>query len=76
MTSVYKGDCLELMPGMEKNSIDLILTDPPYMISRETNFSKGGGDQQKYGSISMNFGNGIQVKELIWKSILLRLIES
>ena len=56
MTSVYKGDCLELMPGMEKNSIDLILTDPPYMISRETNFSKGGGDQQKYGSISMNFG--------------------
>jgi site-specific DNA-methyltransferase (adenine-specific) len=24
------GDCLELMQGIEKHSIDAIITDPPY----------------------------------------------
>lgn len=56
MIRAYNGDCLEIMSSMENNSIDLILTDPPYIISRKTNFSKGGGNQSKYGSISMDFG--------------------
>ena len=31
MTSpVTIGDCLEVLPGMEADSVDLILTDPPY----------------------------------------------
>lgn len=50
------GDCLEKMKNIQDKSIDLVLTDPPYMISRETNFSKGGGDKAKYGSLSMDFG--------------------
>jgi DNA modification methylase len=53
---IYNEDCLDVMPSLPSNSIDLILTDPPYMISRETNFSKGGGDEAKYGSLSMDFG--------------------
>lgn len=56
MIKTYKGDCLEIMSEIGKNTVDLILTDPPYMISRKTNFSKGGGNQSKYGSISMDFG--------------------
>jgi adenine-specific DNA-methyltransferase len=28
--TVIQGDCLEVMKGLEGNSIDLILTDPPY----------------------------------------------
>ena len=27
---LYKGDCLEVMKGIPDNSVDLILTDPPY----------------------------------------------
>lgn len=27
---VIQGDCLEVMKGMEENSIDTIITDPPY----------------------------------------------
>lgn len=50
------GDCLEKMKNIQDKSIDLVLTDPPYMISRETNFSKGGGNEAKYGSLSMDFG--------------------
>jgi site-specific DNA-methyltransferase (adenine-specific) len=30
MIDLYKGDCLELMKGIESGSIDAIITDPPY----------------------------------------------
>ena len=30
MNEIHCGDCLELMRGMPDNSVDLILTDPPY----------------------------------------------
>jgi len=30
MTKLYKGDCLEVMKTIEDNSIDAIITDPPY----------------------------------------------
>lgn len=32
MDAIYYGDCLRGMDGMEDQSIDLILTDPPYEI--------------------------------------------
>ena len=36
---LLKGDCLELMKGIPDESIDAVITDPPYNISRENNFS-------------------------------------
>ncbi len=27
---IYCGDCLDIMPGFEENSFDMIFTDPPY----------------------------------------------
>ena len=30
MIELYKGDCLEVMKGIESGSIDAIITDPPY----------------------------------------------
>jgi len=35
---LYCGDCLEILREFPKESIDLILTDPPYGISKEHNF--------------------------------------
>lgn len=32
MYSLYQGDCLEIMRGMDSKSVDLIVTDPPYGI--------------------------------------------
>jgi site-specific DNA-methyltransferase (adenine-specific) len=32
LNKIYCGDCLEVMEGLPDNSIDLILTDPPYGI--------------------------------------------
>jgi len=50
------GDCLEVLKSFPSSFIDLILTDTPYSISRKTNFIKGGGNDKKFGGLSMDFG--------------------
>ena len=50
--------CFDLLPTLAANSIDLILIDPPYEISRPTNFQSGeatGKDTDRF-RISMDFG--------------------
>lgn len=37
--TIYNADCREILPLLEPNSIDLVLTDPPYGIG----FQKGAG---------------------------------
>lgn len=39
MINLLKGDCLELLKTLENESIDAIITDPPYNISKTNNFS-------------------------------------
>lgn len=39
---LWQGDCFEHTKQIPKNSIDLILTDPPYQISRKSGFESGG----------------------------------
>ncbi len=36
---LMKGDCLERMKEIPSGSVDMVLTDPPYELSK----SKGGG---------------------------------
>lgn len=36
---LMKGDCLERMKEIPNGSVDMVLTDPPYELSK----SKGGG---------------------------------
>lgn len=38
MISLKQGNCLELMKQIPNESVDLVLTDPPYGISRNSNF--------------------------------------
>ena len=40
MIDLKCGDCLELMKDIPDNSIDLIVTDPPYLIKYRTNYRK------------------------------------
>lgn len=30
---LYQGDCLEILPAIPENSVDLIFADPPYFLS-------------------------------------------
>ena len=46
MIQLYNGDCLELMKNIPDGSVDLVLTDPPYVIE-----TKGGGICGKYGLV-------------------------
>ena len=47
--TLLHGDCLEILPLFPENSVDLVLTDPPYNeVNREShglrNLDKGGAD--------------------------------
>ena len=49
------GDCLELMKEIPDKSIDLILTDPPYNIARDNNFTTMGRTGIDFGEWDKGF---------------------
>jgi DNA modification methylase len=53
VNNIICGDCLELLKNIPDNSIDLIITDPPYMISQKSNISR-----KSFGKcdLMLNFG--------------------
>ena len=38
--TLIQGDCLKILPKISDNSVDIIITDPPYMISKEAKISR------------------------------------
>ena len=51
--------CFEYLTSIANNSVDLVLIDPPYEVSKETNFQSGeaqGKDTDRF-RISMDFGD-------------------
>lgn len=65
MIELYNGDCLEVLKTIKDNSIDLIVTDPPYRVtSRGSSGSMGGywkNEIAKSGTIFKH--NDISVKD-------------
>ena len=63
---IILGDCLQELPKIESNSIDLIITDPPYLISRDSNFKQISDSTSKEMStkynISIDFGDWDKVE--------------
>jgi len=41
VNKIYQGDCLELIKDIPDKSVDMILCDLPYGISRDSGFSSG-----------------------------------
>lgn len=52
---LYQGDCFKLLDQIPDGSIDLILTDIPYVISRENNFTTMGRNGIDFGSWDKDF---------------------
>lgn len=66
--------CFDFFKSISDKSIDLVLIDPPYEISRDTNFESGqptGKDTDRF-RISMDFGDwdrkSINIEEVISES--------
>ena len=54
---LYNTDCLVGIKQLEDNSVDCVVTDPPYNISRKTNFHTLGnrGTAMNYGEWDKDF---------------------
>lgn len=51
---LLQGDCLQLLKKIPNQSIDLILTDPPYNIARDNNFTTMGRAGIDFGEWDKN----------------------
>ncbi len=81
---VYLGDCVEVMASMEPDSVDAIVTDPPYDLTSIVNrFGKAGSAPAKpegmggaYARLTKGFmgqtwdGTGIAFKPETWRAAL------
>lgn len=59
MIEIQNKSCFDFLKEIESNSVHLVLIDPPYEVSRETNFKSG---ELKYDNrdrfrVSMDFGD-------------------
>ena len=52
---IINGDCFEELKKIQSNSVDLILTDPPYIISKKSNFKNS--DNKKFNKHDIDFGD-------------------
>ena len=56
---LVRQNCFDFLGTVPSNSVNLVLIDPPYEVSRETNFASGeatGKDTDRF-RVSMNFGD-------------------
>lgn len=51
---LYLDDCFNVLKDIKSKSINCIITDPPYQISRKSGFKSG--KLQKYKTIDIDFG--------------------
>lgn len=51
---LFNESCFEYLKTVKSDSVDLVLIDPPYEISKPTGFASGGGVERF--AVSMDFG--------------------
>lgn len=72
-SKIINGDCFEEILKIESGSVDCIITDPPYFISKDSGFTSYSDDidsklKSKYGKISIDFGEWDK-GEIDWASL-------
>lgn len=71
INQVILGDCYNTLKDVNDNTVDLILIDPPYQISRKSNFTKNSKNK-KFNKLTIDFGpwdhNEIDFEELFFQS--------
>ena len=59
---LYNGDCIEVMGELENNSVDLVVTDPPYLMDYQSNRRK---KEDRFDKIKNDKGNYILIQEYL-----------
>lgn len=62
MISISHSHFIDFFNNLSDNTIDLILTDPPYAISRKTGFAELGKNSIKRFGVNMDFGSWDQTE--------------
>jgi modification methylase len=57
MNQIIFGNCIEMMPALDDNSVDAVITDPPYNISKEDIVLKSKKKGVRDTVIKQNFGS-------------------
>ena len=63
INKIYNEDCLEGMKRIPDNSIDLIVTDPPYLINYKTGYRKD--KEHRFNEVILNDDNEDLIKGYI-----------
>ena len=63
LNKIYNEDCLEGMKKIPDSSIDLIVTDPPYLINYKTGNRKD--KEHRFGKVILNDDNEDLIKGYI-----------
>ena len=59
---IYQGDCLEVMGGIKDKSVDLIVTDPPYLMDYQSNRRK---KEDRFDKIKNDKGNYMLIQDYL-----------
>ncbi len=59
---LYKGNCLEVMDNMDDESVDLVVTDPPYLIDYQSNRRK---KEDRFDKIKNDKDNYILIQKYL-----------
>jgi len=65
--TLIHGDCLEVMRGMDDNSVDAVIADPPYGVDAVT----GKVGESFEGEIPWNFGSIVNDKDTIMRDYII-----
>jgi len=60
---IHCGDCLDAMRGMEPNSVDAIVTDPPYALTTTKRWATDDNFSQNQSDVGRRFTKGFMGKE-------------
>jgi len=71
---IIHGDCFYHLKNIESKSIDLIIVDPPYQISKKSGFKNYSGNANsdmvtKYGKHSIDFGDWDK-EDIDWNTLI------
>jgi len=53
--TIYHADCGEVLPGIDPASVDLLLTDPPYGINHDTDYTRFASNKT-YAPVANDLG--------------------